>query len=295
LSVAVLSPAGAAGASTGTDLADLDEPSLIRRAVAGDREAFGELYRRHRDLVHRVLNRLLRDFPADVDDVASQVFMTALEQMPSYQDRGRPFASWLRTLIRFRAMGHRSWRRSRREEEMTAPDSPGGDLMATRGLSPENEAILRLELRRLLRSLPARRRLALVLRDWAGWSYEEVARALNTSRRNADATIVQARKAAREAALGKQATRELYASRPRRPVAQGSAQDRVLAEIEAAGSTGITRNLLRKRTEVPAAQLDGIIDQLVEQRLISVAQEPTPYCPTTRYRPLTRTAARRAA
>ncbi len=78
-------------------------------------------------------------------------------------------------------------------------------------------------------------------------------------------------------------------------MAQGSARDRVLAEIEAAGSTGITRNLLRKRTEVPAAQLDGIIDQLVEQRLISVTQEPTPYCPTTRYQPLSRTAAGRAA
>ncbi len=136
-----------------------------------------------------------------MDDVASQVFMTALEQIPSYQDRGRPFIAWLHTLTRFRAMEHRAWRRSRREDELGAPDSPTGDLMAARSLSPENEAILRLELRRLLSSLTARRRLALVLRDWAGWSYDEIARALKMSYRATDALVNNARKAARETAL----------------------------------------------------------------------------------------------
>ncbi len=286
MSVAVLSPAGAAGKSAGTALADLDEPTLIARAVAGDREAYGELYRRYSGDVHRILNRLLRDFPADVDDVASQVFVSALEQIHSYEDRGRPFLTWLKTLIHYRALEHRRWRTSRREDELATPGSAAADLMAQRGLSPENEAILRLELRRLLRSLPARRRLALVLRDWAGWSYDEIAGRLKLPHRATDALVTNARKAAREAALGKQAARELYASRPTRPVAQGSAQDRVLAEIGAAGSTGITRNLLRKRTVVPAAQLDGIVDQLVQQRLISVAQEPTPHSPTTRYQAL---------
>ncbi|HSR22619.1 MAG TPA: sigma-70 family RNA polymerase sigma factor [Candidatus Eisenbacteria bacterium] len=200
MSVAVLAHASVIQPSA-INLRDLDEPAVIARAVAGDSDAFGELYRRYRDDVHRILNRLLRDFPADVDDVASLVFTTALEQIPSYQDRGRPFGSWLRTLIRYRALEHRAWRRSRREDELAAPDSAAAGLMAQRGLNPEDEAILRLELRRLLRSLPARRRLALVLRDWAGWSYDDIARALKVSHRAADAVINQARKAAREAAF----------------------------------------------------------------------------------------------
>ncbi len=225
MSVAVLSQVAAAAATTNLD--DLDESALIGRAVAGDREAFGELYRRYRSDVHRTLRRLLRDFPADVDDVASQVFMTALEQIPSYQDRGRPFVAWLHTLTRFRAMEHRNWRRSRREDELGAPDSPTGDLMAARSLSPENEAILRLELRRLLSSLPARRRLALVLRDWAGWSYDEIARALNLSHRATDALVNNARKAAREAALSQQpladrSTCECGCGRPVADSANGS-------------------------------------------------------------------------
>jgi RNA polymerase sigma-70 factor (ECF subfamily) len=294
VSVAVLPQVVAAGAST-IPLADLDEPSLVQRAVARDSDAFGEIYHRYSGDVHRILSRLLRDYPADVDDVASQVFVTALEQIPSYQDRGRPFSAWLRTLIRYRALEHRNWRRSRREDELPAPGSASAELMARRGMNPEDEAILRLELRRLLRSLTARRRLALALRDWAGWSYEEIAHALNTSHRNADAVIVQARKAVCKAALGQQALRERYPSRPTRPAAQGSAQDRVLAEIEASGSPGITRNVLRKRAGLPAAQLAGIVDLLTQQRLISVAQEPTLPRPTTRYQPLTRIAAGRVA
>ncbi len=225
MSVAVLPQVAAAAATT--NLSDLDEFDLIERAMAGDREAFGELYRRYRSDVHRTLRRLLRDFPADVDDVASQVFMTALEQIPSYQDRGRPFIAWLHTLTRFRAMEHRNWRKSRREDQLAAPDSPSGGLMAARCLSPENEAILRLELRRLLSSLTARRRLALVLRDWAGWSYDEIAGALKLSHRATDALVNNARKAAREAALGGRAladrtTCECGCGRPVADSANGS-------------------------------------------------------------------------
>src|SRR2546421_214817 len=76
-----------------------DARGPARRAVARDPAASGELHSRHRDMVHRVLNRLLSDFPSDVDDVASQVFLAAFEQMPMYEDRGRPFAAWLRSIL----------------------------------------------------------------------------------------------------------------------------------------------------------------------------------------------------
>ena len=113
------------------NLPDLDEPAVIARAVAGDKEACGELYSRYRDGVHRILHHLLRDFPADVDDIASQVFVTVPEQIPTYQDHGRPFASWLHSLIRYRVLEHRNWRRSRREDELTAPTAAGADVMAS--------------------------------------------------------------------------------------------------------------------------------------------------------------------
>ena len=332
MSVAALSHAGVSRASA-VALTNIPESTLIERAVAGDRDAFGELYRRYRDDVHRILNRLLRDFPADVDDVASQVFLIALEQIPSYQDRGRPFLTWLKTLIHFKALEHRNWRTGRREDEMPAPGSAAADLMAQRGLSPENEAILRLELRRLLRSLPARRRLALVLRDWAGWSYDEIARAMKVSERAVDGLVHHGRKAAREAALGEQATADRATcecgcglpvadsangsrrfatgecwrrvenarrERPTGPMARGetrrqSSEGCVLAAIVATGSTGAMRTDLLRRTEVPAARLDRILDLLIREQTISVAQEPGYRRIVTRYRAVSGVAAGRVA
>ena len=332
MSVAVLSPAGTPPASV-AHLADLDEPALIERAKAGDRDAFGELYCRYRSDVHRILNRRLREFPADVDDVASQVFVTALEQIASYQDRGRPFRSWLNSLIHFKALEHRNWRTGRREDELAVPDSSAFDLMAQRGLSPEDAAILRLELRRLLRSLPARRRLALVLRDWAGWSYDEIAGALKVSHRTADAVVNQARKAAREAAFSGErlsdratcecgcgrpvadstngsrrfATRECWRqvvedarserhlARARCSAAENPTRERVLAAVVATGSTGAMRSELLRRTEIPAARLDDILALLVRQQLISVAQEPGYRRIVTRYRAVAVAAAGRVA
>ena len=201
MSVAVLSHASVTRASA-TDLANLDEPALIERAVAGDREAFGELYRRHQDIVTRVVKQRLRAYPSDVDDVASEVFLRAFNLIGTYEQRGRPFGAWLKEIARWRTVSHRSWRTHRREEGM--PDTTGSKMariLAQRSLDPDDEAILRLELRRILRSLPARCRVALVLRDWAGWSYDDIASALNLSHRATDALVNNARKAAREAAL----------------------------------------------------------------------------------------------
>ncbi len=180
----------------------IDEATLVERAVAGDREAFGELYSRYRTKVHRVLNRLLSDYPSDVDDVASQVFVKALEQIGTYEDRGRPFGAWLNGIIHWRVVAHRQWRAARREDELASPGSSSAQVMAVHGLSTEDQAILRLELRALLNSLGARQRLALVLRDWAGCSYEDIARALQLSPHATDGLITRARLAARETALG---------------------------------------------------------------------------------------------
>jgi RNA polymerase sigma-70 factor, ECF subfamily len=200
VSVAVLSPAGTARTAA-SDLANLDESTLVERAKSGDREAFGELFRRHQDTVLRVVRRRLRAYPSDVDDVTSEVFLRAFNLIGTYEQRGRPFAVWLKEIARWRTVSHRSWREHRREDGLAATE--GSDIarvLAERSLNPEDAVILRLELQRMLRSLPARRRLALVLRDWAGWSYDDIGRALKLSEAATDRLVNRARKAARSMA-----------------------------------------------------------------------------------------------
>lgn len=75
-----------------------DEIDLARRASAGDRRAFAELYDRHLDAVYRYAFYRLRD-DAEAEDVTSDVFHRALVAMPRYEPR-RPFLAFLYTIAR---------------------------------------------------------------------------------------------------------------------------------------------------------------------------------------------------
>lgn len=191
--------AAASAIAASLSLAAQDEAGLIARAQAGDRDAFGELYTRHRERVHHGLRLLLRDFPDDVEDMAADVFMVALTRLPAFDpERSADFWPWLRGIVRLRAKRHLSWRATRRELELAGATTRRAQVMAVPGLSVEDAVVLRLELARMLRTLPARRRLLLLLRDWAGWPYEDIANALGASY---DAVAAQTEKARREARL----------------------------------------------------------------------------------------------
>jgi RNA polymerase sigma-70 factor (ECF subfamily) len=77
-----------------TDTNDpVDEVQLIEQAKV-DPEAFGKLYELHVEKIYnyiyyRVGNR------HDAEDLTAKVFYRALNHMPRYNDKGKPFAAWL--------------------------------------------------------------------------------------------------------------------------------------------------------------------------------------------------------
>ena len=77
------------------DNADQGE-SMIERARAGDRTAYGELVRRFRPAIYSVLLAWLRD-PAEADDVAQDVFLHSMRKIGQLRD-SRCFSSWLRQI-----------------------------------------------------------------------------------------------------------------------------------------------------------------------------------------------------
>ena len=69
------------------------ELDLITRAQQGDRQAFGELVRYHREGVVSVVYRLCGDVNT-AEDAAQEAFVRAWQHLPSYQPRS-PFRNWL--------------------------------------------------------------------------------------------------------------------------------------------------------------------------------------------------------
>jgi RNA polymerase sigma-70 factor (ECF subfamily) len=149
-----------------------EAPSLVRKAKAGDLEAFEQLMILHQRKVYAVALRLLGE-RADAQDATQEVFVRLYRHLGRFDER-RPLEPWL---YRMTVNACRDSGRRRRVFEPL-------DTLRASGADPHAEAS-RGEQSRLLtaaiRRLPEKERAALVLRDLEGLSTAEVARILGSS------------------------------------------------------------------------------------------------------------------
>ena len=146
---------------------DHHERDLIRRAQQRDADAFTELYRRHVDMIYRYV--LLRVGDESVaEDLASEVFMRALEAIGDYEDRGAPLAAWLYRIASARVIDY--WRRSDRQD--VSIDAGSIDLPVD---MPANDVIAYKLLAQSLRRLTAEQQEVIILKYVEGYSLAEVA------------------------------------------------------------------------------------------------------------------------
>jgi RNA polymerase sigma-70 factor (ECF subfamily) len=76
---------------------------LVQAAQRGDRAAFAELYARHARAVHGVLLSLVPF--GEVDDLVQDVFVAAMERLPSLREPAA-FGAWLTAMARNRAVDY---------------------------------------------------------------------------------------------------------------------------------------------------------------------------------------------
>lgn len=144
------------------------EIDLITRAQGGDRAAFGELVRRYREGVVNLVYRMCGDANL-AEDVAQECFIRAWQHLPGYQPRS-PFRNWL-----YRIATNLAIDAVRRERETVDVDA----LPLASSDSGPQAAVERQErgelVRRAVLALPTASRAALVLREYGGLSYREIA------------------------------------------------------------------------------------------------------------------------
>lgn len=71
-----------------------DEESLVERAQKRDTEAFARLYEEYFDKIYRYLILRLGN-QMEAEDLTQQVFLKALESIPTFRWKGVPFSAWL--------------------------------------------------------------------------------------------------------------------------------------------------------------------------------------------------------
>jgi RNA polymerase sigma-70 factor (ECF subfamily) len=103
-----------------------EEIALVQRAQQGDAEAVAELYRRHAPAIFRYFYFRLHDQTL-AEDLTSEVFLRMTLALPTYAERGAPFAAWLFRVAHDRIVDHhRHAARTRTEtlSEMVLDDAP---------------------------------------------------------------------------------------------------------------------------------------------------------------------------
>ena len=144
------------------------ELELITQAQQGDRRAFGELVRRHREGVVNVVYRMCGDANLS-EDAAQEAFIRAWQHLLSYRPRS-PFRNWVYRIATNVALD--MLRRERETVDIDALSLAASD----RGPEATVEGRERGEqVRQAVLALPPASRTVLVLREYEGLSYREIA------------------------------------------------------------------------------------------------------------------------
>src|SRR5215831_17490260 len=171
---------------------DKEEADLVRRAMAGDRAAFGRLVERYAGPARRLCRSILHN-PEDADDAAQDAFVNAWLKLGQFDPR-RPLGPWLLRIAANAATDRWRRREVRRTEELseTLPATePAPDRTADRNL-------LDAKLREALDELPPRHRMAVVLFDVEGYSHTEIAKMLGVPEGTVRSDVFHARRRLRQ-------------------------------------------------------------------------------------------------
>ena len=165
---------------------DRQDKELMARIAQGDEQAMRELVEKHQGAVYGTIAKMLGD-PIEAQDLAQQVFVRVYRAAGTYRAMAQ-FRTWMFTIVRNLVFNEHRRRSRATLIPLSAPDSdpsaPTLDLPDTVNKTPIEQALqaeMMAAIDRAIRALPEQQRMAVVLRRYDEFSYEEIADILKTS------------------------------------------------------------------------------------------------------------------
>ncbi|MGL4511761.1 MAG: RNA polymerase sigma factor [Lacipirellulaceae bacterium] len=160
--------------STAVQVDRAEDDRLIAATLAGQDRAFGDLVTKHQDRLRSTLARLTGS-AEEAEDVAQEAFVQALLKLETFQRSAR-FYTWLYRIAFNLAVSKSRKRRPR--VSLSAVQEAGGPEAVCAGPAPGRHAEAQ-ERRELLHAAIAEladdHRQVLVLREFEGFDYQEIA------------------------------------------------------------------------------------------------------------------------
>jgi RNA polymerase sigma-70 factor (ECF subfamily) len=179
-----------------------DEAELVQRCASGDDAACAELVAQHQRMVYQLAFHLLGN-REEALDLSQEVFLRVFRTVGSFRGQSS-LRTWLFRIVVNQARNRQRWWRRRRQSDQVSldqhvvdhgePRQPGDDASPDRVLARKQTA------RRLwdaLDRLPFDQRTAIVLREFDGLSYDEIAFSLDIAVGTVKSRLTRARHALR--------------------------------------------------------------------------------------------------
>jgi RNA polymerase sigma-70 factor, ECF subfamily len=155
------------------EVRELPDRDLLSAHCAGDPEAFGELFRRHRDQMWALALRTTQD-PEIAADAVQEAFISAFRGAESFRGEAA-VTTWLHRIVVNSCLD-----RLRRIKPVV--QLPDADLSILADARDQHRSVeVRLDIRAALEQLPEGQRLALILVDMHGLKVAEAASILNVA------------------------------------------------------------------------------------------------------------------
>jgi RNA polymerase sigma-70 factor (ECF subfamily) len=155
----------------------LTDEELVARSLSGDEESFNQLVTRWERPIYALAYRVIGR-EEDARDVVQETFLRAFRALPGFKGQAK-FSSWL---YRIALNLCRDWiRRQKRTPVVAAPE--GVDIVELAADQGPTESIEDLVARKRLsvavadamRSLPDEQRTAIILKEYHGLTFQEIA------------------------------------------------------------------------------------------------------------------------
>jgi RNA polymerase sigma-70 factor (ECF subfamily) len=146
----------------------IDEQELIAQIVSGDQELYSTLIDRYKDALYRHCFYIVRD--EDVaEDMAQEAFIKAFVHLSKYDAAKASYKTWVFTIATRECMTY--LRRNKplplQGEELLTSNQPADQMAKEREVY---DAVMRLQ---------PKFRTVITLHYWHGYSYEEIAKAMD--------------------------------------------------------------------------------------------------------------------
>ena len=162
------------------------DEELMLAAGKGDMHAFEQIVLRHQTSAWNAAYGFLVD-PGEAEDIAQEAFLKILDAAPRYQPTAA-FRTYLCRVVTRLCLDHV---RKKKPVYTDAPPAATDPSPAPPEIVTQHE---RAEsIRNAIEKLPPRQRMAVVLRHFEGFTYRDIASAMNASEKSVERLLARAR------------------------------------------------------------------------------------------------------